>query len=169
MSDVLAEITHQRWAAVFLDCPGLPWNELQQRHRELGGLEYRFYDREAGPEQVSANKLPVYNLRSAAGTVGPRDTKDLSAYMTRLAMLKRAPANLHVLTVGIDDSEGASGLVEALEVNAAAFKQLIAIGGSGTVVAQLRRWSTITWRIGAAWIDWPHDSCNHTCCASGEV
>jgi hypothetical protein len=32
-----------------------------------------------------------------------------------------------------------------------------------------RRWSTITWRIGAAWIDWPHDSCNHTCCASGEV
>jgi phage FluMu protein Com len=35
--------------------------------------------------------------------------------------------------------------------------------------AGLRRWSTITWRIGAAWIDWPHDSCNHTCCASGEV
>jgi predicted Ser/Thr protein kinase len=35
--------------------------------------------------------------------------------------------------------------------------------------ACLRRWSTITWRIGAAWIDWPHDSCNHTCCASGEV
>jgi hypothetical protein len=33
----------------------------------------------------------------------------------------------------------------------------------------VRRWSTITWRIGAAWIDWPHDSCNHTCCASGEV
>jgi hypothetical protein len=38
--------------------------------------------------------------------------------------------------------------------------------GIGT---RLRRWSTITWRIGAAWIDWPHDSCNHTCCASGEV
>ena len=34
---------------------------------------------------------------------------------------------------------------------------------------ELRRWSKIIWRIGAAWIDWLHDSCNQTYCASGEV
>jgi hypothetical protein len=43
---------------------------------------------------------------------------------------------------------------------------MIMTGPAGDTI---RRWSTITWRIGAAWIDWPHDSCNHTCCASGEV
>jgi hypothetical protein len=47
--------------------------------------------------------------------------------------------------------------------------ELLAVGENLKSSRELRRWSTITWRIGAAWIDWPHDSCKHTCCASGEV
>lgn len=132
----LVEITRRPWAAAFLDCPGLPWAELKGYDLGPSSLEYRFYDREPGPEQVTANKLPVYNLRGPRDAVSARDTRDLPAYLCRVEMFKRAPANLLVFALGIDQAEDAAGLIEAAEVNAPGFTQFVIIGGpAGTAAA----------------------------------
>jgi RNA polymerase sigma factor (sigma-70 family) len=145
-------------------CYGLSDAEIQQSRE--------------GFKEPSAGK----SLSHAAG-LRPKEMATKEGSKSTLLTLKREAADKDKLK---DDKEAIQGLwqpssTEVSKGGAAIafvdsnFPPLWRITADAVVVKsqtdefRLRRWSTITWRIGAAWIDWPHDSCNHTCCASGEV
>ena len=105
----------RRWAAVFLDCPGLPVSRITEEHTQAGDLTLRYSD---GEPQVNLpeNRLPIYGLRGPKGTVGPGSHADPLGMLYRLSMLKQMPADLEVIVIGVNALGDLDGLVEAAKV-----------------------------------------------------
>jgi hypothetical protein len=125
----LADVIRHRWAAVYVDVPGLPITTALPDLKEFGGLVPRLFDEEA-PPNLGANRLPIYGLRGPDGLVGPRCVAKPDAYFKRIGMLKLLDRDMspgyELFALGIATPDDLEGLVEAVQVSSS-LKRLIVV------------------------------------------
>src|SRR5271157_4043621 len=115
LTSCLQAVLLRRWAAVFLDCPGLPVSRITDEHTQAGDLTLRYSDGEP-QANLPENRLPIYGLRGPKGTVGPGSHADPLGTLHRLGMLRQMPADLEVIVIGVNTPGDLDGLVEAARV-----------------------------------------------------
>jgi len=150
LTSSLRSVLLRRWAAVFVDAPGLPTSSITEDHPQIGDLTLRYFDAEPHVD-LPNNRLPVYGLRGPDGTVGPNASTDPLGMLRRLSMLRQMPPDLEVIAVGAATPDDLLGLVEASKV-APLLRRLTVVAPenvnlvplSGLILDRLTHW-VATW------------------------
>lgn len=123
---LMHEMLRRTWNAVFCDIDAKLDDAVGSMAGKDEELTLRFFVDDAGAGRLPPNRLPVYWLRGRSGTTQPGSMDDPVAALTKLMMLKHAPANLEVFVVGVVGEEDLSGLIEAAKLSDA-FRQLVVV------------------------------------------
>lgn len=117
----LVRLFSAEWAAVYLDAPEFPAEEVRARSKPAQGRS-RLRVLAADPDAIhlAANSIPVYSLHGLDANTravpsslptGPQ------AALTRLKMLAKSPSEAVVFAVGIEDTDSLAQMREALELS----------------------------------------------------
>ncbi|WP_146591036.1 hypothetical protein [Posidoniimonas polymericola] len=120
-------VLHQGWSAVFCDIASPLESKVEQMRLRSDDVILRFFKEHEGPESLPSNRLPVYWLRGMHGKVGPDSAQDATGLMTRMSMIKRAPAGQEVFVLGVAGDEGLAGILQAAQLTDA-FRELVLVG-----------------------------------------
>lgn len=128
-ADALAQVIRYRWAAIYVDVPGISIAALLPDLEEFGNLLPRLFDQEA-PPSIGANRLPIYGLRGPKGVVGPKCIAEPNAYFKRIGMLKLLDRDVspgyELFALGITSPDDVEGLLEAVQV-CSSLKRLVVV------------------------------------------
>jgi hypothetical protein len=126
----LSKLVGAEWAAIYLDAPGFPAEEVRQATRPVvGRSRLRLLTDDPDAIQLAADTVPVYSLQgldAAMKSVPLGKPSGPLAMLNRLKMLAKAPQNATVFAIGADDAESLQQLQEALALSPQ-FRRLVLI------------------------------------------
>lgn len=117
----LVRLFSAEWAAVYLDAPGFPAEEVRAQSKPAQGRS-RLRVLAADPDaiQLAANSIPVYALHGldpSTRAVPSSLPTGPHAALTRLKMLAKSPPEAVVFALGIEDTGSLAQLREAIELS----------------------------------------------------